>query len=101
MPDPFGENFASRIFQPGNFIQIIMVKLLIERLKNGFYLGEVTDPAGIWIDFTLDIDSHAKRMAMQAPAFMAVGDVREAMSGLENKFFEQFHLRVSLLIGAP
>lgn len=68
-----------------------MVQLLIEWLEDGFYLGEITNPAGIWIDFTLDIDRNAKRVAMQTPAFVTVRDVRESMGGLEDKLFEQFH----------
>ena len=68
-----------------------MVQLLIEWLEDGFYLGEITNPASIWIDFTLDIDRNAKRVAMQTPAFMTVGDVGESMGGLEDKLFEQFH----------
>ena len=28
---------------------------------------------------------------MQAPAFMAFGDVRQAVGGLEGEFFENFH----------
>ena len=91
MPDPLGENFAGRILQSRNFIEIIMVQLLIEWLEDGFYLGEITNPAGIWIDFTLDIDRNAKRVAMQTPAFVTVRDVRESMGGLEDKLFEQFH----------
>ena len=45
VPDPFGDDFAGRVFQARDVIEVVMVELLIERLEDRLDLGEVADPA--------------------------------------------------------
>ena len=68
-----------------------MIQAFVERLEDGLDLGEVANPAGLGVHFTLDIDRHPEGMTMQAPALVAGGDMRQAMGSLEDEFFEQFH----------
>ena len=64
LPDPLGENFAGWVFQARNIIEIVVVKLLVKRLENSFDFGEITNPAGVWVYLTFDINRHAKRVAV-------------------------------------
>ena len=68
-----------------------MVKLLIKWLEDGLYFGKVPDPTRRRIDITTQMNCNLKRVAMQATAFMALRDVRQAMRGFEGEFFENFH----------
>ncbi len=43
------------------------------------------------IDLAFDVDGDTERVAVQAPAFVAFGDVGQAMGGFEGEFFEEFH----------
>ena len=95
-PEPLGDDFAGGIFQAGNVIEVVVIQLLIERLEDLLDLGEVTDPAGVGIDLAFDVDGDAEGVAVQPSAFVPGGDVGEAMGGLENKLFEQFHYNMSL-----
>ena len=98
LPDPLDEDFAGWVFQARDVVEVVVIQLFIERLEDGFDLGEVANPAGIGVNLALDIDGDPKRMAMQAPAFMAFRDVRQAVGGLEHKLFEQFQGDFSLVV---
>ena len=91
LPDPFGDNFAGGVFQTGNIVQIVMVELLVEWLEDRFDLRKIPNPAGVRVDLAFDIDGNAEGMAMQAPTFMPLGYMGEAVGRFENKLFEQFH----------
>lgn len=91
LPYPFGNDFTGRVFQSRNFVQVVMIQLLIQWLEDRLYFSEVADPACVWIDLAFDIDGYAKGVAMQPSTFMPCGDMRESVSGFESKLFEQFH----------
>ncbi len=91
LPDPAAEVFAGGVFQAWNIVQIIVVELLVDRLEDRLDFREVADPAGMRIDLAFDVDGDTERVAVQAPAFVAFGDVGQAMGGFEGEFFEEFH----------
>ena len=91
LPNPLGQHLAGRIFQAGDVIQVVVVELLVDRFENRLDLGEVTNPTGIGVDFTFDINGGSKGVTMQAAAFVAFRYVGQAMGRLEDELFEQFH----------
>jgi hypothetical protein len=91
LPDPFGDDFAGRVIQARNIVQIVMVELLVEWLEDRFDLREIPNPAGVRVDLAFDIDGNAEGMAMQASTFMPLGHMGKAVGRFENKLFEQFH----------
>lgn len=91
IPDEFGQDFAGRVFQAGNVVQVVVIQALVERLENRFDLGEVADPACVRIEVAAQVNRHFERVAVKAPALVAVRYVRQAMGGFECKFLEDFH----------
>ena len=91
MPDPLGQHFAGWVFQAGDVVQVVVVELLVDRFEDCLDLGEVTNPTGIGIDFTFDINGDSEGVAVQAAAFVAFRYVWQAMGRLEDELFEQFH----------
>lgn len=74
--DPFGEVFASRIFQAWDVIQVVVIEPFIQGLEDRFDFGEVTYPADMGINFTFKVDSDAEGVAVQPSTFMPLGNVR-------------------------
>lgn len=50
LPYPACQVFAGWIGKPIDFVQIVMIKLVVERLEGLFDVAEVHDPAGLWIN---------------------------------------------------
>jgi len=90
LPDPLGEVFAGGVVEAGQIVQVIVIETLVERLEDGLDLGEVANPAGLWIDIAFDINGDAERVAMQASALVPGRYVGEAVCRFEGEFFEQF-----------
>src|SRR5215210_3154368 len=44
-PNPGGEDFARRILKPGNFVEIPMIELVMERSPRTSEIGKVTHPS--------------------------------------------------------
>jgi hypothetical protein len=55
-------------------------------------LGKVHNPTTILANFTCQLDTHLKRMSVQAGTFVAIGDVGQAVGSLEMKLFINFHM---------
>ncbi|MCY1466423.1 hypothetical protein D9M71_847230 [compost metagenome] len=68
-----------------------MVELVVDRLEDFLDLREIADPAGIRVDFALDVDGGAERMSVQTAAFVPGRYVGQAMGGFEGEFLEDFH----------
>ena len=66
-----------------------MVEAIVCRLKGGLQLGKIHDPPGMGIDFTGDLQTHHKGVAMQATAFVSFRDVRQVVGGFEGEIFKQ------------
>src|SRR5690606_26069767 len=77
----------------------VMIELIVDRLEDLLDLGEVANPSGMRVDLSLDVNADLERMAVETPALVTLGYVRQAMGGLEDEFLEQFHARF-LLAGA-
>ncbi len=67
-----------------------MIKLIVDGLEDRLYLGEVTNPAGVWIHFAFNVHGNAEGVSMQATAFVAGRDMGQEMGGFEGEFFEEF-----------
>ena len=91
VPDPLSNHLAGRILQARDVVQVIVVELFIERLEDRLDLGKVADPACMRIERAGQVQCDLERVAMQAPALMPVGYVRQAVGGFEREFFENFH----------
>jgi hypothetical protein len=90
-PDPFGQHFAGWVFQAGDVVEVVVVELLVDGFEDRLDLGEVTNPAGMRIDVTFDIDGDSEGVAVQPATFVTFWYVRQAMGRLEYELFEQFH----------
>ena len=91
VPDPAGDIFTGWIFQSWNVVQIIVIQLVVDRFEAGLEVGKIHNPAGRFRRVAIYREAYLKRMAMQSCAFMPLGDIGEAMSGLEVKFLVDFH----------
>lgn len=91
LPDPLGQDFAGRILQARDIVQIVVIQALVQRLEDRLDLREVANPAGMRVDIAREMDGNLERVAMQAPALVPFGDVGQAMGGLESEFLEYFH----------
>lgn len=79
-----------------------MIELFVDRFEDCLYLGKITYPAGIRIDFTFDMQGYAEGVAVQAAAFVTLRHMGEAVGRFEDELFEQFHntnSRRKLMIG--
>ena len=90
-PDPLGQHFAGGVFQAGDVVEVVVIQALVERLEDRFDFGEVADPTGVRVEVAAQVDRDFERVAVQAPALVAIGHVGQAMGGLERKFLENFH----------
>ena len=90
-PDPARQILAGGVLQPLDFVQVMMIELLIDRLEDAGQIGEVHDPACLLRHRAGDMNLDAKRMAMQAPAFVALRHVRQVVRRLDSEDLEYFH----------
>lgn len=90
-PDPARHIFAGRIVQSGDVIEIVVVELVVVRLERSFDLGEILDPAEQRIDRAGNMQLDAKRMPMQARAFVSGRHVRQPVCCLEGKRLKDVH----------
>ena len=90
-PDPLGQHFTGRIFQPRDVVQVVVVQALVQRLEDRLDLGEVANPAGVRVEVAAQVDRHFERVAVQAAALVAFRHVGQAVGGFERKFLEDFH----------
>ncbi len=68
-----------------------MIQLLKQGLKGVSDFGEVLDPALPLCHRTFNVDFDVKRMAVQPPALMALGNIRQLVCGFYRKALEYFH----------
>jgi hypothetical protein len=68
-----------------------MIELPIQRLEGGLQIGKVANPANRFVDFSADVNLHAKGMAMQPGASVAGWNIRQPVRCLKAEFFEYLH----------
>ena len=90
VPYPARNVFAGRIFEPWDFIQIVVIELIVQRRERCFYIGEIEHPPRIDARLAAHIDAHVKAVPMQARAFMAGRHIGQSVRGFEMKFFIDF-----------
>jgi len=91
VPDPLRQHLTGRIFQAGNIIEIVVVKLLIQGLKSTLDLSEVAYPALYGIRLTTHMHLNLYRMAMEAGTLVARPYVGQAVGAFNREYFEDFH----------
>jgi len=70
-----------------------MIQPFEDGLKRFAEIGEVHDPTGVRIDFAAHVQLDAKRMAVQAGAFVACRHVGQPMRRLDRECAKNFHER--------
>ena len=83
--------FAGRVIQPLDLIQIMMIELFVERLKDPGDIRKVHDPTRLLLDRSRDVNLDPERMAMQSPAFVVFRDIRQKVRRFNGKNLEYFH----------
>lgn len=73
LPDPDRQALAGGVFQSLDFVEVMVVQAVVDRLESGLDVAEIHDPAGLGAGFAADMQLDAKRMAVQARAFMPRG----------------------------
>lgn len=73
-----------------------MVKLLVNRLKGGSYVGEIHNPAGFSAGLAGYEQLNQKGVSMQACALVAGRHIGQAVRGFNVKFFIDFHTKIPL-----
>jgi len=91
LPDPPRYVFAGGIFESLNVIQIVMIELVENWLEGRFQVPEVHYPSAISPYRSGNVYFDAKRMSMQARAFMLRRHIREKVRGLKCEGFVYFH----------
>jgi hypothetical protein len=66
---------TGRIVQPRDFIQIVVVQLIVERCKGALDVREIHNPPGMGIDLARDGQAHIERVPMKTRTLVALGDV--------------------------
>jgi hypothetical protein len=93
LPNPDSNIFAGGVFEAGDFVEIMVIKLIEDGLASIANVGVVHDPAHFGVALSFDDDFGAEAMAMQAAALMIGRDMREHVGGLEVEYFSEleFH----------
>jgi len=91
LPDPACEIFAGGIFQAFDVVQIIVIELVVKWFEHGLDVGEIHDPATVFADRTVDINTYVECMTMQAAAFVPGRYVGQAMGGFKAEFLVYLH----------
>src|SRR5690606_4044312 len=90
-PDPARQVLAGRVLEPRHFVQIAMIEPFVQRRERLRQLAEVPDPAGLAPDRPAHPYLDAKRMAVQPPALVPGGHVRQIMGRLDAEYLEYLH----------
>lgn len=88
--------FAGWILQAGNFVQIVMIKLLVQRLERPADVGEIDDPAFARPNRAAHVHLNVKRVTVQPVTLVFGRHVRQPMGSLEGEDLKYFHERKAL-----
>ena len=77
IPDPFGDDFAGGVFKAGDVVQIMVVELFPVGLEGFGDFRVVHQPAELLVALAGDDDFGAEAVAVEAPAFVILGQVRQ------------------------
>ena len=91
VPNPGRDIFAGRVFEAGNVVKIIMIKLIEDGLESLRDIRVIHQPAERRIAVPGQCHLHFEAMPVESAAFMRLGQERQQMSRLELKRFPQFN----------
>jgi len=86
-PDPGGDVLAGGVFEAGDFVEIMVVQLFPERLEGPGDVGVIHEPAELGVAFAGDDDFSLEAVAVQAAAFVRLGEVRQQVRGFKLEGF--------------
>jgi hypothetical protein len=66
----------------------MVIQAFIKWPEEGLDLCEITDPTGMWINLTFNVDGNPEGVTVQATTFVTSGYVRKIMGGFEGELFE-------------
>ena len=91
--DPAGQVLAGWVSETIDFVQIIVVQPLHERLGGAFDVAIIDQVALLWIDFALYDDIESEGVAMEPAALVAGGEGGKIVGRLKMKLLDQpnFH----------
>ena len=92
MPDPVREHLAGRVFEARDFVQVMMVELVVQRSKKGVQLAKIDEPAGVWIDRPFDGELDLETVAVKAKALVGLRQLGKPVSRFETKFMDEPHV---------
>jgi hypothetical protein len=69
----------------------MMIELLVDRIEGTRHIREVHDPTFLPGERAGHVDLDAERMAVQTPALVVFGKIRQAMCRLDGELLEDFH----------
>lgn len=91
IPDPPTQIFAGRILQAVNFIQVMVIQLVA---NGSTCLGDIAiihQPAGFCVHITANRNGQYVAVAVEAGAFVTIGNKGKAVGCLEPNLFGKFH----------
>ena len=94
-PNPLREVFAGRVLKAFYVVQVVVIELLVERLKDPFHVRKIHHPAGFGFNRATDVNGNLKRVSVKAGALVAVGYVGETMRRFDSEFAEYLHRLLS------
>ena len=86
-PDPNSHVLAGGVRESRDFVQIIVVELFPDGLKDRRDVSVIHHPAELRITFTRNYDLDFEAVAMQPPALMRLGQTRQQMGGFKLEGF--------------
>src|SRR3989344_1341627 len=92
-PNPARQYLAGRIFEALDFVQAMVIELVVKRLKRASNIGEVLHPTLFRRQRADNMHLDVKRMAVQPAAFVPLRHVRQMVRRFEGEDLENFHAR--------
>src|SRR3546814_3900259 len=93
--------FAGRVLQPLDFVEVVVVELLVQRPERGLDVAEVHHPAAVGARLAGDMQLDHERMPVQPRALVARRHVRQPVRGFDGEGLEDVHGRHSTAGTAP
>lgn len=90
-PYPYRKIFARGIFEAGDVVQVVVIELAMQRFEGGREVGEILHPAARRRDVAAHAHFDFEGVAVQTPALVRLGHVRQAMSRFDGENLEYFH----------
>ena len=87
LPDPDSDNLASGVRKSRDLVQIIVVELFPDGLKERGDLGIIHHPPELRVAFARNHDLDFEAVAVQPPALMRLGQMWQQVRGFKLKGF--------------